>query len=375
MEVFSGTVYRNTNFAKNGTIEVMIHQKYRINGEDKSWKEYGTANEDKEANITKIEQALNDKDFGVKMVDDCLVLFSMATSYNSGMVQIPQVGTTGLVLYSSDPELWSGIQYFWLGGLYGDKQYGQRPTLPNDDTESEEFDYEDKPLISSGYNENIDDTISGSDYFTKGQFLIKTKTCDVADYSDAEVFNHSKIPSENTFVLKKDKAALRHNTYNDNKEKTGISQLLINDENLNIKRKIKLSDSSNLEQNITFDNSQILVKQVNDDKSSESTVVISADGTVKISTTGDIEATADKNINLDAGGDLNISSRGQMSIKSDQKMTISGVNQNLLNIIYQLAEDVKNLTTQGSPGFQSATPATGAMIATVENLINAGYNK
>lgn len=375
MEVFAGTVYRNTNFAKNGTIEVMIHQKYRINGDDKMWKETGTANEDKEANITKISQALSSEDFGVKLVDDCLVMFSMASGYNSGMVQVPQVGSTGLVLYTPDPELWSGVQYFWLGGLYGDKQYGQRPMLPNDDTVSDEFDYEDKPLVSSGYGENIDDTISGSDYFTKGQFLIKTKTCDITGYSNAEEFNYSKIPSENTFVLKKDKAALRHNSYDDDKEKTGISQLVIDDDKLNIKRKIKLSDSNNLEQNILLNNDQILIKQINDDKSSESTVVISADGTVKITTSGDIEASADKNINLDAGGDLNISSKGQMSIKSDQKMTISGVNQNLLNIIYQLAEDVKNLTTQGSPGFQSATPATGAMIAVVENLINAGYNK
>ena len=81
------------------------------------------------------------------MTVSCLVNTPIGSGYNTGMFQLPQINTVGLVLQVQDYSTWSDVRYIWLGGLYGCKMYGEKVIIPNDDTVSDELNYDDKTLI------------------------------------------------------------------------------------------------------------------------------------------------------------------------------------------------------------------------------------
>lgn len=368
MQIYSGTVYRNTNFGKNGTIEVMLHQKLKYTGEERNYSNPICEILDDYKEALKMMPTYSNTG---KLVQDCLVMSPMGNGYNSGMFQIPQVGTVGLIADVEDPDLFHGIMYIWLGGLYGYKEFNQKVKLPNDDTVSEELDYEDKSLT---VDEDNGDTIGSSPYITNGQFIIKTKTCDVEDLNSVtkDDVDWKKIPGENTFVLDKEKAALRHNTYK-NKIKIGIADVILDDNQIYIKRRNKISSSKTRDQNITIDDTNIVIN--NTDGKNTTTITLDASGNLQITTTGNTDISTEGDTNISTKGDTNVTSDGSMTLSSKGMMTIEANGKNLATIINEFAEDVKSLQTIGSPALHTTSPSSIAMVNKVQTDLGMGYNK
>lgn len=368
MQLYAGTVYRNTNFGNNGTIEVMLQQTLKYVGEERNYSNPICDILDDYKEALKMMPTYSNTG---KIIQNCLVMSPMGNGYNSGMFQLPQVGTVGLIADIEDPELFHGITYIWLGGLYGYKEFNQKVKLPNDDTISDELDYDDKSLT---VDEDNGDVIGTSKYVTDGQFIIKTKTCDVEDPTSItkDDIDWKQIPGENTFVLDKTKSALRHNTYKD-KVKYGLGELIFDDNQILIKRRNKISDSKIRDQNITIDDTNIVIN--NTDGENTTTITIDSGGNLQITTTGDTSISTEGDLGITTTGDTNISSDGSLNLSSKGMMTIEANGQNLATIINNFAEDVKNLTTQGSPASQATTPATIQTLIKVQSDLGAGYNK
>lgn len=369
MQLFAGTVYRNTNFGTDGTIEVLLQQTLKYTGEERNYSNpiCDIFDDYKEA----LKMMPTHSNSG-KLVQDCLVMSPMGNGYNAGMFQLPQVGSVGLIADIQDPELFHGKMYIWLGGLYGYKEFNQKVKLPDDDTVSDELDYEDKALV---VDEDNGDTISTSSYVTDGQLLIKTKTCDVEDLDSTtrDMVDWKQIPGENTFVLNKKKAALRHNTYSSGMTKSGISEIIFDDNKINIKRRKQISDSKTRDQDITINDTNITIS--NTDGENTTTIVLDENGNLQITTTGNTDISTEGDLGITTTGNTNISSDGTLNLSSKGKMTIEASGQNLATIINEFAEDVKNLTTQGSPSMQATTPASISNLIKVQTNLGVGYNK
>lgn len=368
MQLYAGTVYRNTNFGNNGTIEVMLQQTLKYAGEERNYSNPICEILDDYKEALKMMPSYSNTG---KIVQNCLVMSPMGNGYNSGMFQLPQVGTVGLIADIEDPELFHGIMYIWLGGLYGYKEFNQKVKLPNDDTVSDELNYEDRSLT---VDEDNGDSIRNSRYITDGQFIVKTKTCDVEDPESItrDDIDWKKIPGENTFVLNKLKAALRHNVYS-NKVKNGLGEIIFDDNQILIKRRNKISDSKIRDQNITINDTNIVIN--NTDGENTTTITIDSGGNLQITTTGNTNISTEGDLKIDTTGDTNISSEGNLNLSAKGMMTIEANGQNLARIINDFAEDVKNLTTQGSPATHATTPASIAMIQNVQTKLGTGYNK
>ena len=72
------------------------------------------------------------------------------------------------------------------------------------------------------------DNLSNSEYVNSGTYIVKTKTNKIDDYNniEADKINFKNILPENTFIMSKEKAALRHNINDyDNNLKKGIEQV------------------------------------------------------------------------------------------------------------------------------------------------------
>lgn len=368
MQLYIGTVYRNNNFGKTGCIEVMLHQMLKYTGMERTYSNpICDILEDYKEALTMAPTYSNSG----KLVQDCLVMGGNGNGYNAGMVQIPQVGSVGIVADVEDPELFSGIKNIWLGGLYGYNLFNQKVKLPNDDTESDDLEYDDKSLT---VDEENGDVIDSSKYITDGQFIIKTKTCNVSDLNTVtgDDVDWKKIPGENTFVLNKTKSALRHNVNEQGKRK-GLTQLILDDDKINIKRKIKVSSSSIREQDITIDDSQILIN--NTDGENTTTISLDAAGNLSISTTGNTTVDTKGDVTINSEGNTTVASQGDLNLTSKGMMTIEANGQNLATIIDDFAEDVKNLTTQGSPATHATTPASMATITKIQTNLGMGFNK
>ena len=226
---WAAIVYRNSEFSKEGTLDVMLYQKYIMNGTAKDWVK-PLAKQDTNRVISAM--GLKTSPFGGSgLVSKCLVMTPMGNGYNAGMVNIPQVGTVGLVAEIELPDRFANVKYIWLGGLYGNLQYGQAISLPSDDTINDDINFDDQPYIAdytqdleqgidasenSKQEEDENDKIKKSEYIEKGAFIIKTKTDCVKDEKEykekfkAQNHDWTQKMAENTFILSKDKAALRH---------------------------------------------------------------------------------------------------------------------------------------------------------------------
>lgn len=382
--LWSGIVYRNSNFSKDGTIDVMLPQKYHSNGLSRVY--------DGEIDTIKnIKSVLGMEKNGAAIFGGgtltvkCLVLSGNGNGKNSGIFSIPQIGTRGLVAEIGDKVRFNNVYYVWLGGLYGDLEGGKDIEIPSDDTINDDIEDVEKDengdldlhgYISTNSINNSIDEIKESEYISKGAYVIKTKTNNISDYENID-FNKLKwqnILPENTFIMSQDKAVLRHdiNDYDKN-QKIGIEQLFIDSSRVDLKRKIKKDDKI-LEQDLVMDDNKIAITLNNEKDDSKITINLSVDGTVNITTTGDLKVSAEKNINFEADGDIGIKSGGKIDMKSDKKTIFVANGVNLGEQVDNLAQAVNTLTTKGSPAYQAVDVPTISRGRNVSTNINNGFN-
>lgn len=395
--LWSGVVLRNSNFGKDGTIDVLLGQKYKATALDRDYSKPVNEQLDSIKSVLGLEK--NEGAFGgTALTCKCLVLSGPGNGYNSGCFALPQIGTRGLVAEIGDKYRFDNVFYVWLGGLYGNKQFGYNVELPNDDTVDDDLENSDKDKAYTadygGINNDKknEDTIEDSEYIKKGAFILKTKTNKIDDYDniDSEKVDFKKILSENIVVLSQDKAVIRHNIndYEDKKDKIGIEQLFIDSSVINLKRKLKKDDKL-LEQDLIMDNNQILISMTNEDGDAEITIKLGTDGNLKIETTGkttvssegDVEISTEGDMKIKSEGEMKISSEGDMKISSDGKMTfeakqqmqIKANGQDLGKQVDDLAQAVASLTTQGSPATQAVSPNTAAKATKVSTAMSSAF--
>lgn len=327
--VFLGRVVDNKNFGVDGTIEVLLPQKLVANGGEHILSQ----------GLHKILQSIkkllpkNSWSKGDKMTVSCLVNTPIGSGYNTGMFQLPQINTVGLVLQVQDYSTWSDVRYIWLGGLYGCKMYGEKVIIPNDDTVSDELNYDDKTLICEKDEKEARDTITNSDFMRKGTLIIKTKSSHIQNIDNVQLdeVDFKEIPGENTIVLNKNKIAVRHNTYSD-KSKIKIQDIKLDDDKITVKKIIGKDGEKQKEQEISM----------LDDK-----MVISFSNTngKKVSLTLDENGT----LNIDASSDITVHSDAKMKFTSDDKMSFVANGKSLFKCVDTLFNDMINFDTKGSP--------------------------
>ena len=368
--IWSATVIKNSDFGKTGTIDVLLHQKYKANGLSSSFAQpfYKLC----EDNIIRDIVASGEVGFGAaSMTNQCLVLASgLGASDNTGVFAIPQVGTKGLVLEVDDNDKFSNVYYIWIGGLYGDKLYGEKVNIPRDDTD-DDIEDEDSSLIVDNETDNITD----SDYINKGAFIIKTKTNTVDDYDNInpEDVDFKNILPENTFILNKEKAGLKRHLNKDGK-KIFFEKIILNENRALFTRKIK-TDGKILEQSITMDDQETVFVLKNEDGDVENRITFKSDGGIEINTTGEMTVTAKKNLNLKTEKDMNIEAKGKISMKSDDIMNIHGKNKNLADLLDRLANEVQMLKTQGAPAAQFIMPNQASKVSILRTDISSNFDK
>lgn len=357
--LWEGIVYRNSNFGINGTIDVMLYQKFKANGTSREYAKPFN----KMISVVKSTLGIGKTSFGGGAITcECLVMSGPGNGSNSGSFSLPQVGTVGLVGEIGDKERFKDVFYVWLGGLYGNKQYGKNVKLPSDDTITDDINEDPAEYLTvlNIDNKIEEDTITESEYINSGAYILKTKTNCVKDYDnlDADKTDLEKILPENTFILTKEKAALRHdvNDYNDNK-KIGIEQIFFDEGRLNIKRKIKKDDKL-LDQDLTMDDEKVIISLVNEKKNAKTIVKLSTDGNVEVTTTGDLKVQTDGKMGFEAKKDVEIKTNGKMVLESDNTMLFKAKGQNFGKQVDNLAQAVSTLTTQGSPAKQAVMPET-----------------
>jgi len=361
--VYFGRVLRNNDFGRTGRIDVLLGQRnfFGMKAKENDMKEL-------KENVDSIPLILGKRKSGAdSRAVRCLILGGIANSPNAGMLQLPQVGSTGLVLeVVNEYDVWPNeVEYFWLGGLWGLTQFPGyiekdcKISLPHDDTESEEISSSDVDNDKKLYSDKREDSnnIKDSPYIEKGQFIIKTKTCDVKDPKSASKtdYDYDKIPGENTLILNRDKYVVRHNIYEGevgSKKQVGIEQLTFEEEKSKLFRRIK-NDSIDLEQHVRMDNDGLEI--FNDNKKEGKTVKmrLTSKGDFILTATDNMKIIIDKNAHINIKGDAEIKVDGNAKVASEKsahviskdKMTVSGAGQNMADIIHDFAEKIKNLKT------------------------------
>ena len=376
---YSAIVYRNSEFGKTGLIDVMLWQKCKETLTDVVWsKPFYTIGGDGVKKALGIDESILGN---TAITSKCLVSTGMSNGYNAGMAYVPQVGTYGLVAEISDDWHFGNVRYVWLGGLYGNKQNGEKVSLPSDDTTIDVIDAENKPYIveTAGRSGDSDDqdTISNSEYIKKGAFVIKTKTHHIDNYDniDQKKADWKNILSENTLIMAQNKFATRHciNDYENNKQK-GFEYFDMDDDQIVIKRKIN-NNNKELEHTIKIDNELTTFTMTNENGNSEVVIEIKNDGNMKITTTGEMSVSAKKDIKFKTDKNFSIESSGTMNFKSGQKMQIHGMGKNLAKIVDDLAQAVATLQTQGSPAYQAVQPITISSAQLVKSDLAANYDQ
>ena len=365
MGLWAGIVFRNNEFGTKGTIDVLLYQNYNFNGTGRDFsREICEQTEDIKYAV--IGRGVGNGD---ALTKQCYVLSGFGNGINSGAFSLPQVGARGLVATVDNPNFQN--KFVWLGGFYGDKVAGRDLVLPSDDTTDEELENNVDAYISNKEGDNL----SNSEYVNSGTYIVKTKTNKIDDYNNIESdkINFKNILPENTFIMSKEKAALRHNINDyDNNLKKGIEQVYFDSSKVNIKRKVKNNDKL-LEQDLTLNDESITLSLSNEDGSAKTTVKLSNDGNVEITTTGDLKVSSDKNMNFGIKGDVEIKADGKMILDSGKGMNIKAAGIDLGQQVDNLAQTVATLTTQGSPASHAATPNTAAKGSQVATSIQSGY--
>ena len=396
--LFLGKVISTKDFGTTGTIEVLLPQKYYANGLEgelakKIW-EIGAGSEE-DNNSETLAGFLVPKGSiskSQKLTVSCNIVTPVGNGYNTGLFQLPQVNTVGLVLQTQDYMTWSNTNYIWIGGVYGCKLYGEPVIIPRDDTETEELESVDTdiPLISKDsreaenneeedtyYGAMRDDISGNTGYFNEGQILLKTKsTLSSPGVRDGIVLQDGvdlkQIPVENTISINKNKIALRHDT-NNKVGKTAIADVFLENDKIKIKRIVgDASDDENAkpeavanEQLIEITSNDITISFNNIKDEANNKIVLKSDGSIEIASSSDIKVSSD--------GRMDFNSKKEMSLVSDGKMSFVANNQNLKKILDSLINDVEQLKTQGSPALQWVTPDTELKFEQEKAKLGTGY--
>jgi hypothetical protein len=362
--LYFARVVDNRNFGSTGTIEVFIPQKNVENGFEryfqKDLKEIYT-------NLPNLIACNDENTWSTKYTFSCLVTSPFSNGYNTGSFALPQINTIGLVMEIDNKEFWSSYRYVWLGGLYGCKMYGNDILLPNDDTVSDSFDYEDKALQTIN-SDNDEDNISGKDIIKNGQFIIKTKVSRVTDFNNIteEQIDFEKIPSDNTFVMDKNKITFRHNGYSSESKKNSISDILLDNNSIIIKRFAGESDDKRKEQTITINDKDISITFDNKTDSKKVVLSFDAEGNTKLETTGNVKVHSEGDMSFDTDKKLTIHSKDNLSIQSDAiakiissgKMKIEGSGVDLGRHMSNMSKHYISTNTIGGPTNQALAPGS-----------------
>lgn len=373
--IYFGRVVDNSNFSEEGTIEVLLSQRDMLGLENQIGRSF------EKNDLAELQNYLpKPESKGMKQTVSCLVSTPLGAGYNTGMLQLPQVNSVGIVSDLQDydekfvngRDYWGGYRYVWLGGIYSVNLYGETVNIPNDDTVSEELSYEDIPLFrndgTSDDFEEVDDTIKNSNYIKRGEFIIKTKSTYINNIKNPQLeeVDFKKIPGENTIVLNKDKLNLRHNVYY-NYNKIAIDDIFLNNEQIKIKRiSGEPGGETKKEQYIIINDNSITISFNNKNNNQTNTLVFNEDGTVNLTTTSDVNIKADGNMKLNAKGTMELVSNGQMKITAN--------NQNLSKILQELSDDVEHLKVMGSPSLQTTEGTSQAKLINVKTKLSTGYN-
>lgn len=373
--IYFGRVVDNSNFSEEGTIEVLLSQRDMLGLENKIGRSF------EKNDLAELQNYLpKPESRGMKQTVSCLVSTPLGAGYNTGMLQLPQVNSVGIVSDLQDydekfvngRDYWGGYRYIWLGGIYSVNLYGETVNIPNDDTVSEDLGYEDIPLFrndgTSDDFDEVDDTIKNSNYIKRGEFIIKTKSTYINNIKNPQLeeVDFKKIPGENTIVLNKDKLNLRHNVY-DNYNKVAIDDIFLNNEQIKIKRTSgEPGGETKKEQFIIINDNSITISFNNKNNNQTNTLVFNEDGTVNLTTTSDVNIKADGNMKLNAKGTMELVSNGQMKITAN--------NQNLSKILQELSDDVEHLKVMGSPSLQTTEGTSQAKLINVKTKLSTGYN-
>ena len=373
--IYFGRVVDNSNFSEEGTIEVLLSQRDMLGLENKIGRSF------EKNDLAELQNYLpKPESRGMKQTVSCLVSTPLGAGYNTGMLQLPQVNSVGIVSDLQDydekfvngRDYWGGYRYIWLGGIYSVNLYGETVNIPNDDTVSEDLGYEDIPLFrndgTSDDFDEVDDTIKNSNYIKRGEFIIKTKSTYINNIKNPQLeeVDFKKIPGENTIVLNKDKLNLRHNVY-DNYNKVAIDDIFLNNEQIKIKRASgEPGGETKKEQFIIINDNSITISFNNKNNNQTNTLVFNEDGTVNLTTTSDVNIKADGNMKLNAKGTMELVSNGQMKITAN--------NQNLSKILQELSDDVEHLKVMGSPSLQTTEGTSQAKLINVKTKLSTGYN-
>lgn len=373
--IYFGRVVDNSNFSEEGTIEVLLSQRDMLGLENQIGRSF------EKNDLAELQNYLpKPESKGMKQTVSCLVSTPLGAGYNTGMLQLPQVNSVGIVSDLQDydekfvngRDYWGGYRYVWLGGIYSVNLYGETVNIPNDDTVSEELSYEDIPLFrndgTSDDFEEVDDTIKNSNYIKRGEFIIKTKSTYINNIKNPQLeeVDFKKIPGENTIVLNKDKLNLRHNVYY-NYNKIAIDDIFLNNEQIKIKRiSGEPGGETKKEQYIIINDNSITISFNNKNNNQTNTLVFNEDGTVSLTTTSDVNIKADGNMKLNAKGTMELVSNGQMKITAN--------NQNLSKILQELSDDVEHLKVMGSPSLQTTEGTSQAKLINVKTKLSTGYN-
>ena len=373
--IYFGRVVDNSNFSEEGTIEVLLSQRDMLGLENKIGRSF------EKNDLAELQNYLpKPESRGMKQTVSCLVSTPLGAGYNTGMLQLPQVNSVGIVSDLQDydekfvngRDYWGGYRYIWLGGIYSVNLYGETVNIPNDDTVSEDLGYEDIPLFrndgTSDDFDEVDDTIKNSNYIKRGEFIIKTKSTYINNIKNPQLeeVDFKKIPGENTIVLNKDKLNLRHNVY-DNYNKVAIDDIFLNNEQIKIKRTSgEPGGETKKEQFIIINDNSITISFNNKNNTQTNTLVFNEDGTVNLTTTSDVNIKADGNMKLNAKGTMELVSNGQMKITAN--------NQNLSKILQELSDDVEHLKVMGSPSLQTTEGTSQAKLINVKTKLSTGYN-
>ena len=353
--LYFARVVDNRNFGQSGTIEVFLPQKNSENGLERYYQD------DLKNNITDLQYLIQGNDentFSSKLTFSCLVMSPIANGYNTGMFSVPQINTVGIVMEIENKDEWSSYRYIWLGGLYGCKLYGSDIVLPNDDTISDSFEYEDKALQSIN-DDTEEDNISDKDIVRKGEIILKTKTSRVVDFENLteEQIDLEQIPADNTFIMNKDKISLRHNEYADGDKKNNISDITFDKGNVVIKRLVGESDDKRKEQIIKINDNEISISFDNKTDSKKVVLTFDADGNTSLETTGNVAIHSEGDMSFDTDKSLTIHSKDTLNIKSDaiakiisdRQMKIEGNGVDLGRHMNNMSMHYMSTNTTGSP--------------------------
>lgn len=378
MKAYLARVYRNSNFGINGTIDVLLIQQTEQQGlRDEARMEIYESPKKLINNILPSE--MDDEVLEIQnLTQTCAVMGQMGYGKNSGEFSIPQIGSLGLVIEIGDiANTFGTTKYAWLGGFYGNKKYGNTVSLPSDDT-SDDLDDTDEPLET-----DVTDEVAESEYIKKGMKIIKTKTCCVDDYETvtSNKLNYEKIPTDNTFVLRKDKSALRHNTYTTEDEeqtttvtnedgtitetteivtnyiKTAIGQLEIKDNSISLYRKSK-EDEVTSNQKLTFNSDKsITITNYNDaDEPVEISIQMGSDGVMNILSSNNMKISTAKNLDIH-GDTINIVADSGLNITNRNKfLTIGDGDVSLIQVISDILDFLTRFKTIGNQANQYSSP-------------------